>query len=84
MANLTVTVDEQVLRRARIRALENGTSVNAVVSDYLQRYAGPSQTQAALAGFVELASKSTASSGPEGRTWRRDDLYDRPRHLRAK
>lgn len=84
MANLTVTVDERVLRKARIRALENGTSVNAVVSDYLQRYAGLSQTQAALAGFVELASKSTASSGPDGRTWRREDLYDRPAYLRAK
>ena len=81
MANLTVTVDEHVLRRARIRALENGTSVNAVIGDFLQRYAGLGQTQAGLAGFVELASRSTASSGPQGRTWRRDDLYDRPRYL---
>jgi hypothetical protein len=84
MANLTVTVDEQVLRKARMRALANGTSINAVVSDYLQRYAGVSQTQAALTGFVELASKSTASSGPEGRAWRREDLYDRPAYLRTK
>ena len=30
MANLTVTVDGDVLRRAQIRALEIGTSVNAV------------------------------------------------------
>ncbi len=84
MANLTVTVDVQTLRRARIRALENGTSVNAVVSDYLKQYAGLSQTRSALAGFADLASKSTASSGPEGRTWRREDLYDRPKYLRAK
>lgn len=81
MANLTVTVDERVLKRARMRALENGTSVNAVVSDYLQRYAGLSRAQAGLAGFIELASKSNASSGPEGRTWRREDLYDRPRSI---
>jgi plasmid stability protein len=82
MANLTVTVDDRILKKARIRALENGTSVNAVVGDYLQRYAGLSQTESALAEFVELASKSAASSGPEGRTWRREDLYDRPKYLR--
>ncbi len=81
MANLTVSVDDKVLKKARIRALEAGTSVNAVIGDYLRRYAGLGQTQAALTAFVELASKSTASSGSAGRTWRRDDLYDRPRDL---
>jgi plasmid stability protein len=84
MANLTVTVDDQVLKRARIRALENGTSVNAVVTDYLRRYAGVGGTQAGLAGFVDLARKSEAGSGPEGRTWRREDLYDRPKYLHRK
>lgn len=81
MANLTLTIDERVLKRARIRAIEQGTSVNALVSDYLHRYAGLGQTQSGLSGFIELASKSTASSGPRGRTWRREDLYDRPRYL---
>jgi hypothetical protein len=84
MANLTVTVDARVLKRARMRALEDGTSVNALVGDFLQQYAGPDGTQAGLAGFVELASKSTASSGSTGRTWRRGDLYERPRYLQAK
>jgi hypothetical protein len=78
VANLTVTVDERVLRRARIRALELGTSVNALVSDYLVRFAGMGATERALAEFLEIAGRSHASSGPEGRTWRRDDLYDRP------
>ena len=40
MANLTITVDEQVLKRARIRALEDDTSVNALLRDYLEVYAG--------------------------------------------
>jgi hypothetical protein len=78
MANLTVTVEEQVLRRARIKALEQGTSVNALVSDYLARFAGMGTTEKALADFLEIAKRSHASSGPEGRTWRREDLYDRP------
>ena len=31
MANLTISVDEEVLKRARIRALEENSSVNAVL-----------------------------------------------------
>ena len=78
MANLTVTLDGQVLRKARIRALERGTSVNAVVSEYLERYAGVGATEPALRAFLELASRAQAGSGSAGRTWRREDLYDRP------
>jgi hypothetical protein len=78
VANLTVTVDERVLRRARIRALEQGTSVNAVVGEYLVRYAGVGPTAAALADFLDLTADLDAGSGPGGRTWRREDLYDRP------
>lgn len=84
MANLTVTVDERVLRRARIKAIEQGTSVNALVGDYLARYAGLGSTEKALAEFLEIAGRSHASSGPGGRTWRRDDLYDRPKHWHGK
>jgi hypothetical protein len=78
MANLTVTVDERVLRRARIRALEEGTSVNAVVGQYLERYAAADPNAAALTSFLELAGRLRGGSGPQGRTWRREDLYDRP------
>jgi hypothetical protein len=40
MANLTITVDEETVKRARIRALEEGTSVYALLRDYLEDYAG--------------------------------------------
>ncbi len=39
MRNLTVTIDDEVLKRARLRATEQGTSVNAVVRAYLEQYA---------------------------------------------
>ena len=39
MTNLTITVDERTLRRARVRALE-GTPVNAVLGAYREEYAG--------------------------------------------
>lgn len=77
MANLTISIDEQTLRRARIRALEQGTSVNALVADYLASYADLDDARTAVAAFLKRARHSHASSGPGGRTWRREDLYDR-------
>jgi hypothetical protein len=77
MANLTVTVDEQVLRRARIRALEQGTSVNAVVSEFLASWAGDDAAVAAIQRFVDRGRTSNCGSGPQGRSWTREGLYDR-------
>ena len=77
VANLTLVIDDDVLRRARIRALEQGTSVNAVVREQLARYAGGPDPRVAMQGVLELARKSTAGSGPEGRTWTREDLYEK-------
>ena len=79
MANLTIVVDEDVLRRARVRAAERGTSVNALLAEHLARYAGAGAEAIALADFLDLAETAGAGSGPHGRTWTRDELYDRPR-----
>lgn len=38
--NLTIKIDQQVLLYARWRALREGTSVNAVVEQFLAEYAG--------------------------------------------
>lgn len=35
MKNITVTVPDEIYREARIRAAESGTSVSALVSEYL-------------------------------------------------
>jgi plasmid stability protein len=36
MANITVSVPDEVYRAARIRAAERGSSVSALVADYLR------------------------------------------------
>lgn len=77
MANLTLNIDDDVLRRARMRALEEGTSVNALVRDYLARLAHDAGQRTALQEFLAIAEASQASSGPEGRQWTRDELYER-------
>lgn len=77
MTNLTLTIDEDILRRARIKALERGTSVNALVREYLRQLAGRSAAAEGVAEFFAATRGSGAGSGPEGRSWSRDELYER-------
>ena len=77
MSNLTITIDDELLKRARIRALEQGTSVNAVLREFLEAYAGQTEAGQARLRFVERARASKASSGKGGRRWTRDELHDR-------
>ena len=39
MANLTISLDEAIVRKARIRAIQEGTSVSAKVREFLAQYA---------------------------------------------
>ena len=78
MANLTISVDEEVLKRARIRALEENTSVNAILGRFLKEYARVEEIRrgrlAALDRLLKIADQSPIDRG--GRRWNRDDLYD--------
>jgi len=73
--NLTITIDDEVLRRARIRALQQGTSVNALLREFLESYAGSDVEGEARRRLAAMARESIASSGPGGRTWTRDQIY---------
>lgn len=78
MTNLTVKVDDETLKRARIRALEQGTSVNALLRAYLEDYTGiREQRKEAGEDFLKFTEENEASSGLGGRTWSRDELYER-------
>ncbi len=39
MTNLTISLDDAIVRKARIRAIEEGTSVSAKVREFLAHYA---------------------------------------------
>lgn len=75
MANLTLSITDEVLKRARLRALQQDTSVNALVREYLTAYGGTSEAATAMTRVLELATASTAGSG--GRTWTRYDAHER-------
>ena len=76
MANLTITVDDELLRRARVRALEQDTSVNSLLRDYLEAYAGAGAAwRQAAHSVLRLASRTHAGRGD--RRWTRDELHER-------
>lgn len=76
MANLTISIDDELLRRARVRAARQGTSVNAVLREYMQSWAaGTNERTRALTSLLKRSSK--ARSARAGRAWTRDDLHER-------
>ena len=76
MANLTLTIRDDVLRRARIRALQENTSINALVRASLEAYAGiNTERENAIQAILHLAQGT--SSGRGASQWQRDELYDR-------
>lgn len=76
MANLTISVEDALLRRARVRAAQLGTSVNAVLRDYMRSWSGDGDERArAVASLLRRSQK--ARSARAGRTWTRDSLHER-------
>ena len=73
--NLTLSVDEQVVERARTTAAAMGMSLNQAVRSYLAELAGQSSPAADIAEIEQL---SLVARGKR-RGWRFDraELYDR-------
>ena len=65
MANMTIAVDDQLLRAARIKAVQQGTSVNEVCRQAIEAFAqGAGDTQARLARIKALAKKMRVTHQP--------------------
>ena len=67
MANLTLVVDEALIKAARMRAIAEGTSVSALVRDFLQAYASAGVTSSALVAAEPLPAPLHGSSPADTR-----------------
>jgi plasmid stability protein len=75
VANLTITVPDELLRRARARAAREGTSVNSVLRAGLAQYVDDdAEVGEAWDRYLDLARKAGGRSASGKRAWRRDDL----------
>ena len=76
MGNLTITIDEDTLKKARLRALAQGTSVNAILRDFLERYSGiHDDLQVAVNDIIALSKASRSMRGDV--RFNRDELHER-------
>ena len=77
MANLTLAIDDELLRKARIRALELGTSVNAMVREHLDHIVSrDDRAKAAMRRLLARADALPTDVPRRTRDWTRDDLYE--------
>jgi plasmid stability protein len=73
--NLTVQLDDGIVRRARVVAAKRGTSVSALVARQLtDLVAEDDRYEQAAARARELLA---AAKSHGERTWHRDELHDR-------
>ena len=72
--NITLSIDEQVVRKARQIASVRGTSLNQLVRDYLEDLTRHNDMQSVLDELDAMWSESTGrSQGP----WTREELHER-------
>jgi len=79
MKNITLKVDDATYRRARMVAAERGTSVSAMVREFLQRQGVESERHAERLRELEAAYRNRKPADPAGpplKPLRRDEIYD--------
>jgi hypothetical protein len=77
--NVTLSVDEQLLARARKKAGALGKSLNQLIRDYLQSLAGVDDPERSIEEFKRLSGKGNS------RGWRfnRDEIHSRQDDARS-
>jgi hypothetical protein len=76
LVNITLSIDKRLIDRARRLAESQGTSLNQMIRRLLEEATETTSTESLLAELERLWESSVGDSG--GRTWSREDLYDRP------
>lgn len=73
MPNITISVDEPLLKSGRQYAEKHGTSVNALIRSLLEKTV-KSDSTAWVDECFSLMDRANAQS--TGKRWKRQDLYD--------
>jgi len=83
MSNLTITVDDDLLHAARVKAVQQGTSVNEVCRQAIAAFAAAGEADATARAharakaFWEFSSSLQLGPRPDSvKKLSRDELYD--------
>ncbi len=77
MPNITLSVDEEIIKKARKIAVDKNTTLTAMIRKFLQSVADSDATEKkqAIKKLQKSFQELSRDMGP--RTWTRDDLYER-------
>lgn len=76
MKNITLTVEDEILDRARVVAAEKRTTINAMVREFLTEIATRDvKLSKARRELLELMDRSTGDMGPNWK-WSREETYE--------
>lgn len=73
MANITISLDDDLLAAGRQYAKSHNTSLNALIRQLIKKNVRPDLQNWLDAGF-RLMDRADINSG--GKQWKREDLYD--------
>jgi Arc/MetJ family transcription regulator len=73
--NITLSIDDEVIQEARRRAEVMGKSVNQLVREYIEQFAGKSDRQALVDELREMSRNPQGNS--RGWKFNRDELHER-------
>lgn len=73
--NITLSIDDSVISEARRRAETMGTSVNQLVREYLEQFAGKTDPSRDVEEFLRLSRESRGNS--HGWKFNREELHER-------
>ncbi len=71
--NVTLSIDQQVVERARKKAEALGKSLNELIRDYLQKVAGSDDAERSIAEFERLSGTGNS----HGQRFNRDEAHER-------
>jgi hypothetical protein len=75
MANLTLSVDDDLLQKAREAAVREQTSVNALVREFLEQYVGARERRLRALDALDAIAERTDSASRG--SWSRESLHER-------
>lgn len=73
--NITLSVDEKTVESARAVARQQGTSLNALIREYIEHLAGQRSGEETLAEFEATWAEVDRSAGGSGKKFSREELY---------
>jgi hypothetical protein len=73
--NVTFSIDEETLARAKELASQRGVSLDQLIQEYLSEWTSRMSAEEMIEKLNELWNNSEGNSG--GRTWTREELHER-------